>query len=145
MTEFYLGAWVILIHDSPYMTLLWVFIGGGIGASLRFLTGQAWSSVTINLFNKPFPIATFTCNLIGCLLIGVISGILLKNPQLESPVRPLLITGLMGGYTTFSSFALELVKFQQGNDWLPLLGYAGLSLILGIALCALGLSLTVNN
>jgi len=123
------------------MNIAWVFLGGGIGASLRYLMGVAFSQTQVSLFGKNLPWATLACNLIGCLLLGVITALLLKSPNLESPLRPLLATGVMGGFTTFSTFSLEIVKYQQAGDLTTGLLYALGSIVLGVILCAIGYGL----
>lgn len=111
-----------------FKALLFVGLGGGIGSCFRYLT----SVVTHKYIQSAFPWATFLVNVIGCLLIGVLIGIFTKQQVENSELKLLFVTGFCGGFTTFSTFALENIKlFQSGNTLLALL-YIALSVILGI-------------
>lgn len=109
-------------------TLLLVGLGGGIGSAFRYLT-SVW---TQKLTQNPFPWATFVVNVLGCLMIGLLIGLFTKQQIENTEVKLLFVTGFCGGFTTFSTFALENIKlFQSGNTALAVL-YIALSVILGI-------------
>lgn len=109
-------------------SIIIVFLGGGIGSAFRYLT----SVFTEKYVQQSFPWATFVVNIVGCLIVGILAGLIIKQ-QLTSPdLRLLFVTGFCGGFTTFSAFALENIKlFQSGNTFLALL-YIALSVILGV-------------
>ena len=89
-------------------SFLLVFLGGGMGSSLRYLV-----TIAMNQYSKVLPFGTFTVNILGCLLIGLILGYAQKENTLTSNQTLLLATGFCGGFTTFSAFAnenLELIK-----------------------------------
>ncbi|MBU0903087.1 MULTISPECIES: fluoride efflux transporter CrcB [Pseudomonas] len=89
-----------------------VALGGAVGSVLRFLTAS-WVAAQ---WPRYFYIGTFTVNILGCLLIGLLSGLLLLRSDLPIELRSGLIIGLLGGFTTFSSFSLELLKlFESGR------------------------------
>ena len=115
---------------------LLIFLGGGLGAVSRY-------SLTL-LMQSPasrMPYGILTCNLLGSLLIGVIYG-LTKTHQ-PSWLSPLAVTGFLGGFTTFSTFALDTQKhLEAGFPDIAAL-YVGISLIGGIVLCYLGYRLAV--
>src|SRR5690606_20133013 len=115
------------------MGWLWVAMGGAIGASLRYAVGL-W------LF-KPqmhFPWPTWWINILGCLCAGIFFACSQKYPALQQEARLILMVGILGGFTTFSSFGLEsFMLFKQGAMCLALL-YALSSLIVGIFVLALG-------
>ncbi|WP_339083323.1 fluoride efflux transporter CrcB [Pseudomonas sp. TMP9] len=89
-----------------------VALGGAVGSVLRFLT----ASWVAGQWPRHFYLGTFTVNIIGCLLIGLLSGLFLLRSDLPIELRSGLIIGLLGGFTTFSSFSLELLKlFESGR------------------------------
>ena len=115
--------------------LLFVGLGGFAGSALRYLVG-----VAINRhFTHSFPFATFTVNLVGCLLIGLLYGFGQKQQWFAGEGWLLLATGFCGGFTTFSAFALENgALLREGQSFNAIL-YVLLSVVLGIALCRLGI------
>ncbi|MGB2305347.1 MAG: fluoride efflux transporter CrcB [Flavobacteriaceae bacterium] len=114
--------------------LIWVFIGGGLGSSFRYLLQLLFKN-----FNSQYPLATFSANLIGCLLIGLFFGILQKLDLLKGEAHFFFIFGFTGGLTTFSSFALDnLLLFRESSILQPLLYSIG-SVILGIIMVVIGL------
>lgn len=122
--------------------LLFIFLGGGIGASLRYLL-STWINVkTADSTSTAvtFPWGIFACNLLGCFLIGTVYGWL--KSQHPDWVHPLFVTGLLGGFTTFSSFALDSQILLQNQAYLAAGLYAIGSLVLGITLCFVGYLIT---
>jgi fluoride exporter len=114
--------------------ILLVAIGGMVGSVLRYL-----ATIAIKPFN--FPMATFSVNIIGSLLIGAIMGWSMKQPQAEF-WRLLLATGICGGFTTFSAFAWENLQLLNQQRYLHFCMYAGGSLILSLVTVAIGYSIT---
>lgn len=92
--------------------LLLVFIGGGFGSALRYIIGKYMNSVETGI-----PWGTFTANILGSLIIGVILGLAAKNDTLSSNQTLLLATGFCGGFTTFSTFAYENHVFLKSGDF----------------------------
>lgn len=109
--------------------ILLIGIGGGIGSILRYLTSVLVSKQT---FSSIFPWGTFAVNIIGCLIAGIILGILERQQVLNSDLKLLLITGFCGGYTTFSAFSIENVYLLQNGQLLTALFYISISVLLGI-------------
>lgn len=98
--------------------ILLVGIGGFIGSVARFKTGAMFIH---HLEGSQFPWATFTVNVTGCLLVGVVVAILERIPFYNAEMRLLLITGFLGGFTTFSAFGLEaLYMFRTGHIYLAI-------------------------
>lgn len=110
--------------------LVQIAIGGALGAMLR----HAIATQTTRLAGPGFPWGTFTVNLAGSFLMGILAALLLRrgDPGLSHLV-PFLMTGILGGFTTFSAFSLEtLVLLERGRPGLAML-YAGGSVIAGLA------------
>lgn len=112
-----------------------VGMGGGTGSIFRYLT----SVLTARYYANVFPMATFTANLIGCFLIGLFIGYIDRNHTLSPDYRFLLVTGFCGGYTTFSSFALENFNLFHSQNYFTLAAYILLSVVMGYIAVALGM------
>lgn len=109
-------------------TIFYIALGGGLGSVLRYLT-----TVVMNKYiQATFPYATFVTNIIGCLLIGLFFGYLEKQNAVSQDLKFFLITGLCGGYTTFSTFSNENVQLLQNNQILAAFLYISLSVFLGL-------------
>jgi fluoride exporter len=115
------------------MNWLLVACGGAIGASLRYGAGF--------LISKPqslFPWTTWTVNLIGCLLAGIFFAFTLRYPVLQNETRLFLMVGILGGFTTFSSFGLETFQLIRQEQLTTALIYAVSSMVLGVIILSLG-------
>ncbi|PKH50458.1 fluoride efflux transporter CrcB [Tenacibaculum sp. Bg11-29] len=106
--------------------LILVFIGGGFGSALRFLIGKL-----LNNTQTGIPYGTFTANILGSLLIGIILGLAAKNETLTQNHTLLLATGFCGGFTTFSTFAYENHIFLKSGDFASFAFYTIISFVLG--------------
>lgn len=112
------------------MKFLFVFIGGGIGSMLRY-----WAQgLVYSRMGSGFPYGTVLVNIIGCFLIGLLM-VALEERFLATPaLRVFLTVGILGGFTTFSSFSFEtLALFRDGESALALAN-VGLSMV--VCLCA---------
>ena len=115
------------------LNCLVVAFGGGIGACLRYLIG-------LIPLKEPFifPVKTLVINLLGCFVIGLVASLALKNSSLSSKLVLFVKTGLCGGFTTFSTFALEtetLIKTGQSEQAVL---YVALSVVAGVGLAFAG-------
>ena len=113
---------------------LLVFLGGGFGSVLRYLISKPLNSISQNVF-----IGTFTVNILGCLIIGLVLGFSAKGDIRSENNSLLLATGFCGGFTTFSAFAFEKHTFLKSGDYLNFAIYMMASIILGILSVVLGL------
>jgi len=118
---------------------LLVFIGGGFGSGLRYLIGKYLNS---NL--GTFPIGTFTVNVIGSLLIGLILGYAAKENSLSQNQILLLATGFCGGFTTFSAFAQENFQMLKTGDIMQFSIYTIGSIVVGLIAVFIGIYIAKN-
>jgi CrcB protein len=107
--------------------LISVAIGGAVGASLRYLTGLA----TIRLIGPGYPWGTITVNIVGSFVMGVI--VVLLAAKSETRLAPLLMTGVLGGFTTFSAFSLDFATMWERGDTNAAMLYLTASVVLSIA------------
>lgn len=112
---------------------LLVALGGGAGSGLRFLIGKY-----LNPLLDGFYLATFIINIAGCLIIGLLFGLSLRNAYISPAQTALLATGFCGGFTTFSTFGVEMFLLLREGSYLPFIGYVLASLLLGIGAVLLG-------
>ena len=116
-----------------FLNILLVGCGGATGAILRYLVGMRVQQA----LGPGFPWGTFFINVTGCLLIGFLSGLFLAR-SFHPSAGLLMITGVLGGYTTFSSFGLETINLlTTGRPGTAAL-YAGASLFVGLFAVWLG-------
>ena len=111
---------------------LLVALGGGIGASARFGLGQAFS-------RSDFPLGTLCANVLGGLLMGLLAGWLAGRTDSES-LRLFIGVGLLGGFTTFSAFSLEIVAMMERGAWSAAFAYVLASVVLSLSACFAGLA-----
>jgi CrcB protein len=122
----------------PPSTIAWVAVGGAVGASLRFGIGE-WARRSAAL--DGFPWATLGINVTGSLLLGFIAGSAMLTESVSPQMRAFLTIGLLGGFTTFSSFSLETVALMQAGAPMRAALYAIVSVVAAVAAAAVGISL----
>lgn len=118
-------------------SVLLIGLGGGMGSIARYFF-QKWFAENIQ---HPFPWGTFVVNILGCFLIGVFFAIAEKTTLLSAQTRLFLITGLCGGFTTFSTFAFENTNLMRSGDMVYTLLYIVSSVVLGIGAVFAGIVL----
>ena len=118
-------------------SFLLVFFGGGLGSGLRYLV-----TIAMNQYSKVLPYGTFTVNILGCLLIGLILGYAQKENTLTSNQTLLLATGFCGGFTTFSAFANENLELIKNGELFNFSVYTIGSVLIGILAVFIGFYLT---
>ncbi len=122
--------------QERFTAVLLVGAGGFAGASARYLAAIALSSLTAG-----FPAATMLVNLLGCLLIGMISELSLTTSLVSSELRLLLATGFCGGFTTFSSYMYEISALLKDGELFYASFYLAGSLVGGMVFLYLGMVL----
>jgi fluoride exporter len=109
--------------------VLWVFVGGGIGAAGRYLCDgviQRWSGGV-------FPLGTLVVNVLGCFAIGVLMATLQERFVGNPALRMFLTIGILGGFTTFSTFSYETIAMLREAEYF----YASVNVLLTVAVCLL--------
>jgi CrcB protein len=113
---------------------LWVFLGGGIGSICRFFLTKAippgWA----------FPYATLSANLLSCFILGVFIGLRIRG-TLPQNAQFLLISGFCGGFSTFSTFSMELLQMLEEGQMGKGLAYMVISLVSGLLFLLAGIRL----
>jgi CrcB protein len=115
----------------------WVALGGAIGASARYgvnvLSGR--------LFGDAFPWHTLIVNVAGCFAMGLLVGLMAFRLNVGQDMRAFLTTGILGGFTTFSAFALDFAVLAERKAWAAAGGYAAGSVLLSLLAIFAGLML----
>lgn len=114
-----------------------VALGGALGASLRHGVGL----LSLRHMSQGWPWGTFTVNILGGLAMGLLAGWLAQRRRRRPEPAPFLATGVLGSFTTFSAFSLEVMNFIRAGETGKAAAYAGLSVLLACAALALGLIL----
>jgi fluoride exporter len=117
------------------MAYLVTALGGALGALARWGVATALPATP-----RGWPWATLLVNLTGCLLIGVLLAVLSSRFPTSTLLRPFLAVGILGGYTTFSTFAVDVVVLGESGAWLTATGYLFASVLGGIGCVVLGLA-----
>lgn len=112
---------------------LWVGLGGAVGAMARFGVVQ----LAVARWGASFPWGTLAVNVTGSLAIGFLAAVLSAR-NADSALRFFLITGVLGGYTTFSAFSFETLAMLYEQRWAAATSYVAGSVVLGLAATALG-------
>ena len=107
---------------------LWIALAGAVGTLCRYALGR-W---VLDMTGGTFPWGTFAVNALGCLVIGMIAGGVEREALVSPVVRLTIIVGFLGGFTTFSSFALEAYSLAHTHDWLAAGGYVLLTNLSGL-------------
>jgi fluoride exporter len=113
-----------------------VALGGAVGSIARYLMAARIQTAT----GWNFPLGTVLVNILGCFLIGILYVLLVARPDPRHELRALLMTGVMGGFTTFSSFSLETVTMAMNGNY----GGATLNVAVSVAACLVGTVLGIS-
>ncbi|MBU3538546.1 fluoride efflux transporter CrcB [Polynucleobacter sp. UK-Gri1-W3] len=117
-----------------WLPIFAIFFGAGFGALLR----AGFNYATVGMASS-LPLGTFISNMVGGYLIGIAVAFFGNNPHLSPEWKLLVVTGFLGGLTTFSSFSAEVVGFMQRGEFTWALGTALLNLVGSLVLTFLGI------
>jgi CrcB protein len=122
------------------LAMVLVFLGGAAGSMWRFW----WSGLVAQRFGETFPFGTLVVNTVGSILVGLFAGFLMhvSNSSLASALQQLLVIGICGGLTTFSSFSLQTFNLIANRRWLLALSNIVFSTGLSFGSVALGWQIT---
>ena len=112
--------------------------GGFVGTCCRFLINRLY----ISIWKYPFPLATFTINVLGCFLFGLLTGLLNRNGVISPKLNALLMVGFCGGFTTFSTFSFESFKLGLNGEIFQTMLYIAGSVIIGLFAVWFGMAIT---
>lgn len=121
-------------------TIIAVGLGGFAGSVLRYGVSRAMANVP----GGGLPLGTLVVNILGCLLLGLLTGIFDRHGSLSPDARLFFTTGLCGGFTTFSTFMGENFAMARGGQFPLLLAYLAISLIAGFALFFAGYAISTK-
>ena len=119
------------------MVVLWVALGGAIGSAARHGV-NIWSG---RVLGTEFPWHTLIVNVFGCFVMGLITGLLALKLHLSHEARAFLTTGILGGFTTFSAFSLDVAMLMERKAMLAAGAFAGATVLLSIFAVLAGLFL----
>ncbi len=123
-----------IVVNSAFMNIIAIAVGAAIGANLRYSL-SIWAA---QRWGASFPYGTLIVNVIGSFAIGVVLALATTRLNLSDPARLLIVTGLLGGFTTFSSLSFETYSLITNGSWLAAGIYVISSFGLGIASVFLG-------
>lgn len=110
--------------------LVWVALGGSLGAVMRFMV----SSWIYDKTSSAFPWGTYTVNFLGSLLFGILFVLVFSNQPHREALRLLVLVGFLGSFTTFSTFSFETVRLMESGLW----GMAAVNILASVISCVLG-------
>ncbi len=119
------------------MIILYIACGGAIGAVSRF----GLSSLITSLMGHGFPYATITVNILGSLVMGFLIGFFSHYYSPSPEIKAFVITGLLGGFTTFSAFSLDAITLIERNNYIGAGSYVLFSVILSISAVFIGIQI----
>lgn len=118
-------------------TILAVALGGAFGSVLRYLMNNGITA----LVKTPFPAGIMVVNILGGLIMGILIALFAEQTQASQWMRSFLMVGILGGFTTFSTFSADTVLLWQRGEMIQSVAYAGGSVVLSIAALLAGMML----
>ena len=124
---------------SEMLNLVYVGMGGLLGSIGRYVVAGAVYQVFPNSY---FPIGTAVVNILGCFVIGFLNGLTELHQLLSPEMRTFLLIGLLGGFTTFSTFGYETIASMRAGEFVPALANVLIQVIVGLSAVWLGYNVT---
>ena len=112
---------------------MWTYVAIAIGGTLGCWARYAQSNLVQAVFGRDFPLATLSINVIGSFLMGFLFIVTLERLMIPPSVRVGVLTGVLGGYTTFSTFEMETLLLSENGEFLKAALYVVLSVVIGFA------------
>jgi CrcB protein len=123
---------------------MWTYIAIAVGGTLGCCARYAMTNLVQTVYGRDFPYATLSINLLGSFLMGFLFFATLERLTVSPAVRTGILTGVLGGYTTFSTFEMEMLLLAEQGEALKAVLYMALSVVLGFA-CAFGGAFIARN
>jgi len=119
--------------------IIWIAIFGALGVVSRYLMSK-WANglFVIGQQTVVFPVGTLIVNVLGSFIMGFLFSFFLYKWDIGEPFKTAILVGFLGGFTTFSSFSIELVRMIDSQQWLMALSYVLLSVLLCVIFCFFG-------
>ena len=118
-----------------FLSIIYVALGGALGSASRYILGTWTQSISKSI---DFPYGTLTVNLIGCFVIGFLSQLAESRGAFTSESRAFVFIGILGGFTTFSSFGNDTINLLRDGETFNALANIGANVIVGLLLVWLG-------
>jgi CrcB protein len=112
---------------------MWTYVAIGIGGTLGCWARYVQSNLVQAVFGRGFPVATLSINVIGSFLMGFLFIVTLERLMIPPSVRVGVLTGVLGGYTTFSTFEMETLLLAENGEFVKAALYVVLSVVIGFA------------
>jgi CrcB protein len=126
-----------VFQEIPMLNVLLVALGGAVGSVCRYLVG-VW---TLRWFGPSFPWGTLAVNVIGCFAIGLLTEMIARRFDASAELRLLVVTGLIGGFTTFSAFSLDAISLYERGATAAAASYVLASVMVSFGAVVAGLAL----
>ena len=120
--------------------ILLIAAGGALGSVARYLMGK----LSLALWGPDFPWGTMIVNVLGCFIMGVLAAFMAHYTEFSQEVRAFLMVGVLGGFTTFSAFALDFVSLTERGSYMSAAFYIIGSVLLSVSALMAGLYLVRN-